>query len=111
MLTYFFLLCAIFLEVTATMLLISSDQFTNVASTIGLLLCYSLSLYFLSLVVTKLPISVVYATWSGLGIAATSLLGYVIYSQALSWQVIAGFILIFLGIVLINYYAPEITLS
>ena len=110
MLTYFLLFCAIFLEVSATMLLITSDQFAKFSTTVSLLLCYGFSMYFLSIVVTEIPIAVVYATWSGLGIAATSFLGFLLYEQPLNWQVILGFMIIFVGVLIVNYYAPEVNL-
>lgn len=111
MLTYFLLFCAIFFEVSATMLLITSDQFAKLSTTVSLLLCYGFSMYLLSIVVTEIPIAVVYATWSALGIAATSFLGFLLYEQSLNWQVILGFMIIFVGVLIVNYYAPEVNLS
>ena len=82
--TYFYLTLAIVAEVMATMLLVASVQFTKFWPSVGVMVGYGLSFYLLSIVVLKLPIAVVYATWSGVGIAATTLLGYLIYQQSLN---------------------------
>jgi len=65
---YLFLTFAIFLEVTGTLLLPVSQNFTRLIPTIALCVSYGASFYFLTLALNALPIAVVYATWSGLGI-------------------------------------------
>ena len=65
--TYFFLTIAIFCEVAGTMLLPVSQNFTKVIPTICLGIFYLASFYLMTFVMDKLPIAIVYATWSGLG--------------------------------------------
>ena len=65
---YLFLTFAIFLEITGTLLLPVSQNFTRLIPTIALCVSYGASFYFLTLALNALPIAVVYATWSGLGI-------------------------------------------
>jgi small multidrug resistance pump len=93
--TYLFLTVAIFCEVGGTMLLPVSQNFTKVIPTIALAIFYLTSFYLLTFVVDKLPIAVVYATWSGLGIFTIALLGYIFFKQTLAWQSIIGLFLIF----------------
>ena len=50
----------------------------------------------------KLPIAIVYATWSGLGIFTIEILGYIFFKQSLSWQAILGLFLIVMGVILLN---------
>jgi len=50
---------------------------------------------------------VVYATWSGLGIFLITLLGYLVFEQALDWRAIVGLLLIVAGVVLVNSFAPH----
>ena len=102
--TYSFLLIAIFCEVAGTMLLPVSQNFTKIIPTIFLTIFYICALYLLTYVVDKLPIAIVYATWSGLGIFTIAILGYIFFNQTLSWQSIMGLFLIVIGVVLINSF-------
>ena len=77
--TYIFLIAAIFCEVAGTMLLPISQNFTKVIPTIALSIFYLSAFYFLTFVVNKIPIAVVYATWSGLGIFTIAILGYIFF--------------------------------
>ena len=50
------------------MLLPASQNFTKLLPSSILLFSYGISFYFLAVVTQKLPLSVVYATWSGMGV-------------------------------------------
>jgi small multidrug resistance pump len=106
--TYFFLFVAIFCEVAGTMLLPTTQNFTKVVPTSIMAVCYLSALYFLTYVLDKLPIAVVYATWSGLGIFTIAIFGYVFFKQSLSWQVILGLIFIIVGVVLVNSFSSKV---
>ena len=75
--TYIFLVGAIFCEVAGTMLLPVSQNFTKLMPTVALSIFYLCAFYLLTFVVNKLPIAIVYATWSGLGIFTIAILGYI----------------------------------
>ena len=64
---YLILFAAILFEVCGTMLLPVSQNFTKIFPTTILLISYGLSFYMLAIVSQKLPLSVVYASWSGIG--------------------------------------------
>ena len=102
--TYFFLIGAIFCEVAGTMLLPVSQNFTKFVPTFSLTVFYLTAFYLLTFVVNKLPIAIVYATWSGLGIFTISILGYIFFKQTLAWQAILGLFLIVIGVVLVNSF-------
>ena len=103
--TYLFLISAIFCEVGGTMLLPVSQNFTKIVPTAALTILYLSAFYLLTFVVNKLPIAIVYATWSGLGIFTIAILGYFFFKQTLSWQAILGLFLIVIGVVLVNSFA------
>tara|TARA_Y100000996_G_scaffold192815_1_gene151067 strand:+ start:254 stop:586 length:333 start_codon:yes stop_codon:yes gene_type:complete len=103
--TYLFLIGAIFCEVVGTMLLPITQNFTKVFPTVILTIFYITAFYLLTFVVNKLPIAIVYATWSGLGIFTIAILGYVFFKQSLSWQAILGLFLIVIGVILVNSYS------
>ena len=100
--TYLILVGAIFFEVAGTMLLPVSQNFTRIIPTTLLAIFYIIALFLLTLVVNKLPIAIVYATWSGLGIFTVAILGYLFFNQTLSWLSIFGLFLIVIGVILVN---------
>ncbi len=102
--TYLVLVIAIFCEVAGTMLLPVSQNFTKIIPTIFLTIFYICALYLLTYVVDKLPIAIVYATWSGLGIFTIAILGYIFFNQTLSWQSVIGLFLIVIGVILVNSF-------
>jgi len=107
--TYLFLVGAIFCEVAGTMLLPASQNFTKLIPTVALSVFYLTAFYFLTFVVNRLPISVVYATWSGLGIFTIAILGYIFFKQTLAWQGILGLFLIVIGVILVNSFAVKLS--
>ena len=107
--TYLFLVIAIFCEVGGTMLLPVSQNFTKIIPTTALTGFYLISFYLLTFVVDKLPIAVVYATWSGLGIFSIAILGYFFFKQTLGWQAVLGLFLIVIGVILVNTYVQKIS--
>ena len=104
---YLYLLIAVALEVGGTMLLPASQNFTRVLPTVGLIVCYASSFYCLTFALNTLPIAVVYATWSGLGIFLITLFGYLVFDEALDWRAILGLFMIVAGVVLVNGYASH----
>ena len=102
--TYSFLLIAIFCEVAGTMLLPISQNFTKIVPTLCLTIFYLISFYLMTFVMDKLPIAIVYATWSGLGVFTVAILSYIFFSQTLSWQSIIGLFLIVIGVILVNSF-------
>ena len=103
--TYIFLIGAIFLEVAGTILLPVSQNFTKLIPTVCLAIFYLASFYLMTFVMDKLPIAIVYATWSGLGVFTIAILGYFFFKQALTWQAIIGLFLIITGVILVNSFS------
>ena len=104
---YFYLLVAVALEVSGTMLLPVSQNFTRSLPTIGVIVCYASSFYCLTFALNTLPIAVVYATWSGLGIFLITLFGHLVFDEVLDWRAILGLLMIVVGVVLVNGYASH----
>ncbi len=106
--TYLFLFGAIFFEVAGTMLLPISQNFTRIIPTLALATFYLAAFYLLTFVVNKLPIAIVYATWSGLGIFTIAILGYIFFKQTLTWPAILGLFLIIIGVILVNSFSKSV---
>ena len=85
---------AIILEVIGTTALQQSAQFTRIVPTMIMAVCYGLAFYALSVVVQHMPMGVVYAIWSGIGIALISLIRAVFLGQHLDRAAVAGIALI-----------------
>ena len=102
--TYVTLIIAIFCEVAGTMLIPATQNFTKIIPTLALSTFYLCAIYLLTFVVAKLPIAIVYASWSGLGIFSIAILGYIFFNQSLSNLAIIGLFLIILGVTLVNAF-------
>ena len=107
--TYIFLVGAIFCEVAGTMLLPASQNFTKIVPTVSLSIFYLSAFYLLTFVVNKLPIAIVYATWSGLGIFTIAIMGYIFFKQTLAWQAVLGLFLIVVGVILVNSFTVKVS--
>lgn len=100
--TYFYLLIAIIAETVATLALKSSQGFTALGPSLLVLMGYGVAFYCLSLTLEQIPVGLVYATWSGLGIVLITLGGYFLYSQIPDLYAWIGLGFIILGVFLIN---------
>ena len=107
--TYLILIAATIFEVSGTMLLPVTKGFTKPVPTGALIFFYVCAFFCLSIVVTKLPLAVVYATWCGLGIFTIAILGYIFFKQTLAWQAILGLFLIVIGVILVNSFTGRLS--
>ena len=103
--SYIYLSGAILCEVIGTMVLPLSENFSKPIPSLISIVAYVLAFYLLTFALESIPIAVVYATWSGLGIFLISFLGFTIYGQTLQWQSILGPLFIVFGVVLVNSLA------
>ena len=60
------------------------------------------SFYLLSFAMQILPLSVVYSSWSGIGVLLIAVMSYVIFGDALKWPAIMGLFFILGGVMLVN---------
>ena len=102
--SYLLLFAAIVFEVLGTMMLPLTQNFTKALPITMLFIAYGLSFYFLAVVSQKLPLSVVYASWAGIGVFSVAILSYFFYKQTLNWQTLVGLFLIVAGVTIINLY-------
>jgi small multidrug resistance pump len=93
---------AIVTEVIATASLKASDGFTRLVPSMLVVLGYGVSFYALALTMRSLPVGVIYAIWSGLGIVLVTLIGWLVFKQTLSLSTLAGMALIIAGVVVMN---------
>ena len=104
MLSYFLLALSIGLELFATTMLKASDSFTRPLQTIGCVLGYVGSFYTMTHVLNYIPLSITYATWSGVGLVMTALISVFIFSEGYNMYTILGIGLIVVGVVILNLW-------
>mgnify|MGYP001093604238 CR=1 FL=1 len=102
---WLYLIVAITGEVIGTTALKASDGFTRLGPASLVVIGYSIAFYFLALVLRTVPLGVTYAIWSGVGVAAVTLIGWLVYGQRLDWPAIVGIGLIVAGVLVLNLWS------
>ena len=93
---------AIILEICGTTSMKLSQGFTQMLPSIMIFVFYAVSLSLLAMSLKKLPLSVTYAIWSGVGTALTAAIGYFYFQEHMNLPIILGVGLTVLGVVLIK---------
>ncbi|WP_101758118.1 multidrug efflux SMR transporter [Oceanicoccus sp. KOV_DT_Chl] len=105
---YVYLAIAIVAEVIGTTALKASEEFTRPIPSIGVVVGYVVSFYFLSLVLKTIPIGVAYAIWSGLGIVLITLVGFFVFNQKIDAPAMIGMSLIICGVIIMNVFSRSV---
>lgn len=103
--SYLYLAIAIVSEVIATSALKASKEFQEWLPSLVVIIGYSAAFYFMTLAMRQLPIGVVYASWSGLGIVLVAAVGYFYYNEPLNTGTVLGMLLIIAGVIMMNLYS------
>ncbi len=106
---YLFLFVAVLMETIGTTALQASQQFTKIGPTLVAIVAYSGAFYFLGMTLKFMPVGIVYALWSGLGIVLITIIGFLVFGQRLDFAAIAGLTLIIAGIVVIQVFSNTTT--
>jgi small multidrug resistance pump len=96
------LAASIVAEVTATTLLTKSDGFSKPGYGLLSLLIFAGCFWALSQVLTRIPVGVTYAIWSGAGVVLISVIGAIFLRQSLSVVQVMFIALIVIGAVGLN---------
>ena len=104
---YLYLLIAIFAEVIGTSALQASAQFTKFWPSVLVVSGYTASFIFMAYTLKFMPVSIVYAIWSGLGIVFIALIGYFWFKQALDAPAVIGLSLIVAGVLVIHLFSSS----
>lgn len=105
---WLYLSFAIVLEVIATSALKASDGFTRPLPSLLVVLGYAAAFYLLSLTLRSLPVGVVYAVWSGVGVVLITLAGWLLFQQALDAPALIGIGLITAGVIVLNFFSKSV---
>lgn len=106
---YLYLIFAIIAETIGTSALQASAQFTRLWPSVLVVLAYGLSFYLLAQTLRVMPVGVVYALWSGLGIVLIAGIGYAVFGQKLDLAAMIGIGMILCGILVIHLFSGTAT--
>jgi small multidrug resistance pump len=102
---YIWLFFAVLTETLGTTALQASHQFTRLWPSVAVVVCYGASFYMLGGALRYMPVGIVYAIWSGLGIVLIAGIGYVLFGQKLDWPALLGLAMIIGGIIVIQVFS------
>ncbi|MEH7321146.1 multidrug efflux SMR transporter [Priestia megaterium] len=90
---------AIVSEVFGSTMLKKSEGFKKLWASLGVVIGMGLAFYCLSLAIRTLPIGTVYAIWSGVGTALTTLVGVIVFKEHFNMKKLIGVVLIIGGVI------------
>jgi len=93
---------AIGTEVVGTLALRGSNDFTQLFPSAVTVVGYVVSFVLLALVLKTLPVGIVYAIWSAVGVALVAVLGRVIFGDPVPPLAAVGMVLIVGGVILVS---------
>ncbi|UWE13203.1 DMT family transporter [Actinacidiphila bryophytorum] len=104
---YLLLALAIGAEVCATSCLKLTEGYTRLWPTLAVAVGYVLSFALLGRALVRIPVSVAYAVWSGVGTAAVAAIGAAAFGESLGVPQWAGIALVIAGVVLLNVHSAR----
>ncbi len=105
MMYWLILAVAIVAEVIATSALKLSDGFTRLWPSLLVVVGYGTAIYLLSLTLKVIPVGIVYAIWSGVGIVLIAIAATLFLGQRLDAPAMLGMALIVSGVVVIHLFS------
>ena len=103
-----YLSIAIVSEVAGTSALKASNGFSRLWPSLIVIVGYGLAFYFLSLTMRTVPVGIIYAIWSGAGVALITLIAWLFMGQRLDGAAIIGLALIIAGVVVLNLFSKAV---
>ena len=100
--SYLFLGIAVFLGVTSNSYAKTAEGFTLLFPSIITAITIVLCMYALSLVMKNIPMGITYASFVGLTIIATVIVGIIKYNQVPNLYSMIGLAFIIIGVLLVN---------
>ena len=102
---YVMLVIAIIFEVLGTSLLKSTEQFTKLLPSLGVIVSYAIAFYSLSWTLNYIEVGVAYALWAGIGVVLVAIIGVVVFGETADLPGIVGITFIVAGVVILNLFS------
>lgn len=106
--SFLLLALAIAAEVAGTMALKASDGFARPWPAVAALAGYAVAFFCMSLAMRTVPVGVIYAIWSGVGIVLIAALSWLFHGERLDAPALAGIGLILAGVLVINLFSASV---
>ena len=100
--SYLFLVLAVFLGVTSNSYAKSAEGFTLLVPSIITAMTIVLCMYVLSMVMKNIPMGITYASFAGLTIISTVVVGVIRFNQIPNLYSMIGLCLIIIGVLMVN---------
>ena len=100
--SYLFLAFAVVMGVTSNSFAKSSAGFTFIIPSIIAAVTIVLCMYALSMVMKNIPMGITYASFAGLAIIATVIVGVIKFNQVPNLYSVIGLVLIITGVLMVN---------
>ena len=100
--SYLYLALAVFLGVTSNNFAKSAEGFTLLIPSVITAITIVLCMYALSMVMKNIPMGITYASFAGLTILATVVVGVIRFNQIPNFYSVIGLILIIAGVLMVN---------
>ena len=105
---YLYLAIAVAFEVFGSSCLQASQQLTRFWPSVGIVVGFGGAFWFFMLTLQYLPLGIMYAMWSGLGIVLITASGYLVFGQKIDLAGLAGMALILCGILVIHLFSKNV---
>ncbi len=79
-----------------------SNGLTRLIPSIAVFICYAISFVFATMATKYLKLAVMYAVWSGVGIAAITLIDLTVFHERINSIEIVGLVLILVGSIMLR---------
>ena len=106
--SWFLLFLAVIFEVVGTSAIKQSAGFTKFLPSLAVAVCFVVSFYLLTFSLKVLPIGVVYAVWSGMGIVLISVIGHWFFNERLDTPAIIGVSCILSGVIIMQVFSKAV---
>ena len=100
--SYLFLALAVFLGVTSNSFAKSAEGFTLLIPSVVTAITIVLCMYALSIVMKNIPMGITYASFAGLTIISTVIVGVIRFNQMPNLYSMIGLGLIIIGVLMVN---------
>jgi small multidrug resistance pump len=107
-LVYLTLAAAIVAEIIATTALGRSESFTRLVPSLITVLGYCVAFFLLSFPLRVMPVGIVYAIWSGVGIVFITAVGWLWLGQRIDLAAMIGLAFITVGVVIVNVFSKSV---
>jgi len=100
--SWLYLIGAILFEVSGTTSMKLSEGFAKLIPSVLIFVFYSCSFTLMTLAIKNLEVSIVYAIWSGIGMALISVIGIFVFDESATLLKFVSILLIMAGVIGLN---------